>query len=169
MKMVRDEESYIVRSFFKSFKQNFKQATLIHLLLLFAGLLIYADLRIVTSMDTLISKVLYYIFLVFVLLYVMLVIYIYPVLAKFYNTIRNTFQNAFLMSVRHLPYTFVMVIIYALPLAILLIPSATIQSCVLLLFFLMGGAVLAYCNSFFLRKIFDRYIPEEENASEAIQ
>ena len=27
LKMVRDEESYIVRSYFKSFRQNFKQAT----------------------------------------------------------------------------------------------------------------------------------------------
>ena len=28
LKMVRDEESYIVRSYFKSFRQNFKQATI---------------------------------------------------------------------------------------------------------------------------------------------
>ena len=27
LKMVRNEEAYIVRSFFKSFKENFKQAT----------------------------------------------------------------------------------------------------------------------------------------------
>ena len=32
LKMVRDEESYIVRSYFKSFRQNFKQATIIWLI-----------------------------------------------------------------------------------------------------------------------------------------
>ena len=31
LKMARDEESYIARSFFRSFKQNFKQATIINI------------------------------------------------------------------------------------------------------------------------------------------
>ena len=34
LKMARNEESYIIRSFFKSFKQNFKQATVINLIML---------------------------------------------------------------------------------------------------------------------------------------
>ena len=33
LKMARNEESYIIRSFFKSFKQNFKQATVINLII----------------------------------------------------------------------------------------------------------------------------------------
>ena len=40
LKMARNEESYIVRSFFKSFKENFKQATVIWLVALVAGLLL---------------------------------------------------------------------------------------------------------------------------------
>ena len=41
LKMVRNEDSYIVRSYFKPFKQNFRQATVIWLimLLIFAVLL----------------------------------------------------------------------------------------------------------------------------------
>ena len=34
MKMVKNEESYIIKSFFKSFRQNFKQATVINLIML---------------------------------------------------------------------------------------------------------------------------------------
>ena len=34
LKMARDEESYIARSFFRSFKQNFKQATIINIIML---------------------------------------------------------------------------------------------------------------------------------------
>ena len=40
LKMARNEESYIVRSFFKSFKENFKQATVIWLVALVAGILL---------------------------------------------------------------------------------------------------------------------------------
>ena len=34
LKMARDEESYIARSFFRSFKQNFKQSTIINIIML---------------------------------------------------------------------------------------------------------------------------------------
>lgn len=37
LKMVRNEEAYIVRSFFKSFKDNFKQATIINLIMIAVG------------------------------------------------------------------------------------------------------------------------------------
>ncbi len=39
LKMVRNEESYIVRGFFKSFKQNLKQGIVINLIMLAAALL----------------------------------------------------------------------------------------------------------------------------------
>ena len=41
LKMVRNEDAYIVRSFFKSFKQNFKQATIINLIMLLIGVVLY--------------------------------------------------------------------------------------------------------------------------------
>ena len=44
--MVRDEESYIVRSYFKSFRQNFKQATIIWLILLLVGAVLIGDVVI---------------------------------------------------------------------------------------------------------------------------
>ena len=58
LKMARNEESYIVRSFFKSFKQNFRQATIINLIMLAVGAVLYVDLNIVTNMTGSMSKVL---------------------------------------------------------------------------------------------------------------
>ena len=51
LKMVRNEEAYIVRSFFKSFKQNFKQATIINLIMLLIGLILYVDLNVSKAMQ----------------------------------------------------------------------------------------------------------------------
>ena len=130
LKMVRNEEAYIVRSFFKSFKDNFKQATIINLIMI---------------------------------IYYVLFLYVYPILARFYNTIRNTIKNALFMAIRHLPYTVVMVLIGLCPLLLLFIGSYQIQSTLFVLFLIMGFGVIAYCNSFFLVKIFDHYMPKEEN------
>ena len=44
LKLAENEEGYIARGFLKSFKQNFKQATIIWLILLFFGIVLVLDL-----------------------------------------------------------------------------------------------------------------------------
>ena len=160
LKMVRNEESYIVRGFFKSFKQNLKQGIVINLIMLAAALLLYFDISICRSTPGTIGKILMVLFMMILVVYLMIFLYIYPVLAKFYNTIKHTFRNAFLMSIRHLPYTVLMALITAAPVAIFFIPTAQVQSIVLLLFILMGFSLEAFINGHFLVKIFDNYIIE---------
>lgn len=161
LKMARNEESYIVRSFFKSFKQNFKQATIIHLIMLVIGAVLYMDLNIVNYFDKPISQILYVFFIALGIIYLLVFLYLYPVLAKFYNSIKNTFLNAFLMAIRHLPYTVLMAVITLAPASVFLIQSFRVQSTVLMLLILMGFALEAFINGHFLVKIFDNYVPKE--------
>ena len=167
LKMVRNEEAYIVRSFFKSFKQNFKQATIINLIMLLIGVVLYIDLNVSKAMQGGAGQIFQVIFMAFVLIYFILFLYVYPVLARFYNTIKNTIKNALFMAIRHLPYTVVMVLIAVCPLLLLLVKSYQIQSTLFVLFLLMGFALIAYCNSYFLAKIFDNYMPKEEAGQES--
>ena len=163
LKMVRNEEAYILRSFFRSFKQNFKQATIIHLIMLLVAFVLYWDIHLCNIMGGTLSKVLLIIFYMILVIFIMVFMYIYPVLAKFYNTIKNTFTNAFLMSVRHLPYTFLMVLISIAPVAVLyFIQDGRTQMNVVIILVLIGFSGVAYLNSFFFVKIFDKYIPKEE-------
>ena len=167
MKMVKNEESYIIKSFFKSFKQNFKQATIINLIMLLIGVVLYVDLNVSKAMQGGAGQIFQIIFMAFVLIYFILFLYVYPVLARFYNTIKNTIKNALFMAIRHFPYTVVMVIIAVCPLLLLLVKSYQIQSTLFVLFLLMGFALIAYCNSYFLAKIFDIYMPKEEAGQES--
>ena len=164
LKMARNEESYIIRSFFKSFKQNFKQSTIINLIMLLIAGVLYFDTNIVRQMGGSMSKVLYIIFIALGIIYLAVFLYIYPVLAKFYNSVKNTFQNAFLMSIMH---TILMALITIAPAAIFFIPDFRVQSMAILLFILVGFALLAFINGHFLVKIFDNYIiPEKDEISE---
>ena len=138
LKMARNEESYIIRSFFKSFKQNFKQATIINLIMLLIAGVLYFDTNIVRQMGGSMSKVLYIIFIALGIIYLAVFLYIYPVLAKFYNSVKNTFRNAFLMSIMHLPYTILMALVTIAPAAIFFIPDFRVQSVVILLFICRG-------------------------------
>lgn len=168
LKMVRNEESYIVRSFFKSFKDNLKQSLVINIIMLATGIFLFFDLTISRNMASSLGTVLTFAFMVILVLYLMLFMYIYPVLAKFYNTIRNTFTNSFLMSIRHLPYTVLMLLVTGAPFLAFFIPSAQIQSLVLMFCVLMGFSTAAFINSYFFVKIFDHYIPKEEEIAEEL-
>ena len=123
----------------------------------------YLDLNVAKNMPGSAGQIFHVIFMAFVIIYYVLFLYVYPILARFYNTIRNTIKNALFMAIRHLPYTVVMVLIGLCPLLLLFIGSYQIQSTLFALFLVMGFGVIAYCNSFFLVKIFDHYMPKEEN------
>lgn len=162
LKMSRNEESYLIRSFFKSFKENFRQGVIINLILLAAALILYVDFNLISSMTGMMAKALYYIFLVLTLLFAMMYMYVYPLLAKFYNSVSTIFKNSMLMAIRHLPYTLLCLVISVLPFGIFLVPSYQAQATLLMLFFLMGCSLVTFINDHFFVKIFDNYIPDEE-------
>ena len=165
MKMARNEESYIARSFFKSFKENFKQGVAIWMMALVLILLEFMDFFIMKQLSGGIYTVVKYGLLVIALLMAMILQYVFPLLAKFYNTVKNTIRNALLMSLRHLPYTILMLLINIAPIIAMLL-NTMIFSYGILAYFLLGFSTLAFANSFFLVKIFDKYIPQDEDAEE---
>lgn len=163
LKMARNEETYIVKSFFHSFKENLKQATIIHLIMVVVGLLLLFDLyftRMLRSQSNA-YKAASYVFMVGLVIYAMVLTYIYPVLSKFYNSIRHTFQNALLMSIRHIPYTIMMVAVTVAPIGLAFLIES-FSAYISLFYILLGFSVVAFAKSFLFVKIFDNYIPKEE-------
>lgn len=160
LKLVRDEEGYTTKSFFKSFKENFKQSTIIWLIILGLGIVLAVDLKLyMNAMGSggNLQRIMAILFFSLAVIFVMTVMYVFPLQAKFVNPIKRTFINAFFMAIRHLPYTLLMIFItvffYA---AVLLIPQLS-------LFLIVFGITLpAFLNSYFYARIFEKYIPKEE-------
>lgn len=161
LKKVRGEESYIARSFFHSFKQNFRQSTIIWLIFLFLGILLSFDFQIIKSLEGSAAVILNYLMIVAAFFSIMIFLYVFPILARFYNPIKTTLKNALLMAVRHLPYTILMVAITAGFLFITFL-NYTSLAYSLLIWIVIGFALIIFINSYFFRKIFDCYMPSEE-------
>lgn len=115
LKIARNEECYIAKDFFKSFRQNLKQATAIWLLIFLLILVLAGDFYIINNSDIAFGNVIRIIITVFAVALLFTVIHVFPVLAKFDNTIRNTVKNAFLMSIMQFPKTLLMIVLYILP------------------------------------------------------
>lgn len=167
LKMARNEESYIARAFFKSFKENFKQGIAIWLIALAVIILEVMDFTIMGQLSGGgIYTAVKYGLMVIALLLIMILLYVFPVLAKFVNTVKNTIRNSFLMSIRHLPYTLLMLLICVGPLILMLLNN-TIFAYGILAYILLGFSTTAFVNSMLLVKIFDKYIPHDEEDEEA--
>lgn len=165
LKMAKNEEAYIVRPFFKSFKQNFRQATGIWLIVLFSFILLFSDFYIISQMSGTVAMVVRYGLIFVALVFSFIYLYVFPVLAKFDNTIKNTIKNSLLMAIRHLPRTIAMLAISIVPMLLTLLVSEFMVYGSLA-WVLVGFASTAFVNSLFFVKIFDRYIPDEDAEGE---
>ena len=168
LKMARNEESYVVKGFFHSFKQNLKQGIVIQIIMLLLGIVLAFDLYFCRMMSGqgAVYRIFSYIFVAALFVYAMLFLWIYPVLAKFFNTTRNLFRNSILMSIRHLPYTLLMAVITLIPFAVFFVPNVRAQSLLFMVLILFGISLEAFINGHFLVKIFDNYIPADADTQD---
>ena len=109
LKLVRNEEGYIFRSFFRAFKENFKQSTLIWLIIAAFSVVWWLDFRIAGMMGAGAGEVLRIIFLIVGFLLLSVTIYVFPLTARYENKISATFKNALILTIAKLPYTLLMV------------------------------------------------------------
>ena len=106
--LVRGEEGYVHKDFFRSFKQNFKQGLLAGLLLMAVGGFLAADVYIAYKSGKGIYTFLMFFFAFLFLIWSFVALYTMPLLAKFENSLRNTIIWAFTLSIKHFPQTLLM-------------------------------------------------------------
>lgn len=156
-KMVRDEEGYIIRAYFKSFRENFLQATGMWLIFLaFFGIFaldLYltggsgaaTGVRLPTFFRVLLLVGGIYIFLMY--------LYAFPLLARFQNTIYGTLRNAGILVTAAFPRTLGMAAAtVALPVLVSLFPP------VLPLIVLVGATGPGFVCALLYNKLFERLV-----------
>lgn len=114
LKIAKNEEGNLTRAFFHSFKQNFKQATQIWLILLASGIFLAVDGYVFYHMrfENLFWAIGTAIFLVVLAAYAIIWMYIFPLLARFDNSIWSMFKNSIMLGMRFLLCTAIMAAIY---------------------------------------------------------
>lgn len=161
LKMVRDEEGYLIRGFFKSFVQNFKQATVIWLCMLLVILVFAGDWLIFRASADTFPRALVIGVAAIGIIVLMVAVYVFPLLARFDNSIKNTVHNAALLALGNLPKTLLMVVIYAVP---FVIAYFSVYSYIFI--FMFGISLPAYGAAWLYSNIFKRFEPEVEQTSD---
>ncbi len=155
LKMTKNEESYILRSYLKAFKSNFRKATGLWLFLALAFLWLLWLLRICMAGS---SPGLLAVGLANAALLVLVGLaglYVFPIQARYENTLKNIVKNSFVCSLRFLPYSLAMAGVIAVP--ILLTGFVEPLFPVMISLWIFGGSsLIAYANSFLLNRVFEK-------------
>ncbi len=111
LRMARNEEGYIIQSYFKAFKDNFRQATIAWLVYLVIGVALYADYRVMDRLPEDIKHVSGGLLLVILAVVLCSFVYFFPFLSRFENTIKGTLKNTFVVAIVYFVRTILMVAI----------------------------------------------------------
>lgn len=101
LKMTSNQEGYTISSFFKFFKENFKNSTLIWLIFLACALILACDFYWSFFSNSLFAKAVFFTFLLVTVLYSLCLSFIFPLIARCDNSIKVLLSMCFVMSIRN--------------------------------------------------------------------
>lgn len=148
LKMVDDEEGYIVKPFFKYFKQNFKQGTLMWIFTSPQIYLLYLLWQLVFKSDD-INAIIIIGVIFLTALSISMNIYSYPLIARYENSLKKIIKNSFGISLQYFGKTIILIAVIALEFFLILWNRWT-----LLVGIIIGPEFVIYTISGVSKKIF---------------
>ena len=167
LKLARGEEGNVTSMFFRSFKENFKQATVLWLIMLAAGIFLGLDGYILVNLRRTAAgplavfwTILLAVVIAAAVFYVIVLIYLFPLVASVRNTNRAMLKNSFLIGAH---YLFCTILVFAIHFVVFFV---TVRFFTPLL--LLGEGLSAMLSSILLWRVIDActYDPDEEDEDE---
>lgn len=114
-RIARNEEGYITKDFFRAFRESFKLATVIWLIMLALIAFFSLDLYIIKYTDAQFPDFVKIVIVVALVVLLLVMTYMFPMIARFQNTVRGYLKNGIMMTLLNLPKAILMLVLYALP------------------------------------------------------
>ena len=153
IKMRNNKEGKLFRDFWDGFKGNFRQATILWLIILAAAFVFTTDIVFFLNMGGSFGMVAAMLFVGLDVALVVMSLYAFPIQAVFDNPIAKTVKTALLLPPRHLGWT------------VLLLALAVLTAAAVFLYWPLIGwfvfGLAAFINAWIFDKIFRRYYPKD--------
>lgn len=151
LKLIDEKEGYLFISFFKEFREKFKRATIIWSIIICIFFVIGVNLTFWIRYKNIAGYVPMSIMLFIFFTFLITEVYIFPVLSKYNKSIKETIKYAFIISMKHLPYSIIIILIGSIFLVInLLFPLA------ILFMIFVGFAFCALLNCYLFKVVFKK-------------
>ena len=149
---IQRDEGNIWKDYWSAFCSNFKQATAIWLILLVSGMLIGFSVLFYIQSSQVNNLVALVLIVIGVLPWLAIAAWVFPLQARFENSIRNTIKNALICGLLCLPRTLAAAVINFFPVIILLFEPEIFLLLALLWLVIWFSAVAAINMTVFRKK-----------------
>lgn len=154
--MLFEQEEPIIKSFFRAFRQNFKQSTLAWLVELVVIVSLVCDVLLVMAyFDGGLAKAMYILVAVLAILVAGVFSYLMPLIARYENGMRQQVYNAVVLAIIKLPKTVLLMLLNLLPVILLLI-SVPVFVQTLIFWVIIGFAFVSFLTSSILKPVFQQ-------------
>lgn len=160
-----DEDDIIAKQYWNAFKQNFRQGTAIWMICLTAAAFLGIYYFIVTSMTGTMGRVYRISFFMMCVIFLFGFQYLFPLQARYRNSVRNTLKNAWLLSIAALPWTVLSILLTAGAVYLSFFMNPNGVSLAVFLWGTLGFGIVAYLNSIFFKKAFQMIDPKKLTAA----
>lgn len=164
IRMQEKTDGHMFRIFWKQFRLNFRKSTALWLVIAAIAAFLYADYRILSPISG------YFVIPIYAAAIVLAAVflYVFPLTAKFENTIGATLKNALIMAIGYLPQTVAMLII---DFVILFVCTQVTRLYPLAFFF--GLSLPAFLRSYLywpaMKKVIDKAESEKQGEQESAE
>lgn len=158
-KMVKDGETQIIKSYFKAFGKNFLQATAMWLLTLLALAVMAGDWYFAAYYpydDVLLKKFFFIFAIVGTIVILAVTVFLFPLQARYKNTLGVHIKNAFLVALGSLPITLAVLLIWGVVIALCVYNYVVLVFYLGFVWLLFGIAAIFYLTSILMRKSLDK-------------
>lgn len=152
--MVLDEDNGIVKTFFRGFRENFKQATALWLMMLFFAAAMGCNYMLISGFVAgTLATVLKGALVVAIGLVLVMAAYMFPLMVRYTNTLRELATNALILAVVKLPRTVGLFLLSCMPLLILALSLETFLN-TMVFWLAIGFGFTAYMSASLLKPVF---------------
>ena len=110
LKIINNEEGNLIKTFFKSFKENFKKSTIIWLIILITSIVLGVNLVFWLKCGLSLSYFALPFIFFSLLIFLLVTPYIFPILTKIKCSTLNIFKYCFIISLKNLPYSLLIIL-----------------------------------------------------------
>ena len=160
MRLARGQSDSTTGDYFRSFRRNFRQATLIWLLILLMAAVLGAWYLVVATFVTepVIEFIVLAIWYLVAFVLALNVLWVFPYLANFEGTIREVLRNARLLSGKHVLTSVSVFAVIALAVIVSIFYSQV--TAYGLLWLVIGFSGIAFLTGILFTRVFDEYAPQ---------
>jgi len=152
----KNNDSNLFKMFWNAYRSNFKQSIILMVVLLLIVSMLAFDIIFLIKTSFQFDAVVKIAISIIIVLVLLSICYVFPLQARFLNSIAGTLKNAWIMSILHFPKSIFIALLNYFPLICLLFFTEYFIR-FLGLFLALGISCIAYINNIILQKIFHKY------------